>query len=68
MKISNAISGQNYALDALRSGDCAAVLSPTAGHLFWQQHFWPFSASKTILTCASGLVTKPKKPTSVSPS
>lgn len=42
MKISNAISGQNYALDAVQSGDCALVLSPTARHLFWPQAFLAF--------------------------
>lgn len=42
MKNSNAVSGQNYALDAAQSGDCSAVLSPTAGHLFWPQAFLAF--------------------------
>lgn len=42
MKISDAISGQNYALDTVQSGDHAAVLSPTAGHLLWPQAFLAF--------------------------
>lgn len=44
MKISNDISGQNYTLDAVQSGDRAAVLGPAAGHLQWPQVLLGFSS------------------------
>lgn len=44
MKILNGISGQNYAMGAVQSGDRAAVLGPTAGHLQWPQALLGFSS------------------------